>query len=156
MILFLDFDGVLHPEPVKPGYSELFCRRPLLWDILDACPHLGVMFSTSWRQEFTVDQLIEFVTENGGESFTDRFLGALPTLFSEPGAYIARPIYKRESEIKYWLFGNRLQTMPWMALDDFAGNFSPNCPNLLLVDPETGLTKANVISAIERTVTRLV
>ena len=35
MILFLDFDGVLHPL-MRRGLD--FCRLPLLWEILRAAP----------------------------------------------------------------------------------------------------------------------
>lgn len=38
MILFLDFDGVLHPA-ICHCDADLLCRRPLLESVLRDCPH---------------------------------------------------------------------------------------------------------------------
>lgn len=34
MILFLDFDGVLHPVPSTD--TGMFCRAPILWNLMRA------------------------------------------------------------------------------------------------------------------------
>ena len=46
MILFLDFDGVLHPNSDD---SEHFSCAPLLWELLRRHPDVRVVLSTGWR-----------------------------------------------------------------------------------------------------------
>lgn len=60
MILYLDFDGVLHPGDVylqdgvprlmAPG--TLFMWAPILETALLACPEVEIVLSTSWAQKF--------------------------------------------------------------------------------------------------------
>lgn len=47
MFLFLDFDGVLHPET---NAAVEFCSAPLFWRVLREAPAIEVVFSTSWRE----------------------------------------------------------------------------------------------------------
>jgi HAD domain in Swiss Army Knife RNA repair proteins len=56
MILFLDFDGVLHPDaafldkgrPVLRAEGELFMWTPHLVEALAPHPHIRIVLSTSW------------------------------------------------------------------------------------------------------------
>jgi hypothetical protein len=148
VILFLDFDGVLHPE--KTGQVADFSRRPHFWRILRACSHAQVVFSTSWRSGYTIENLIEFATQGGGEDLAHRFVGATPTIIREEGAYNTGRFYCREAECRAWLVGNGQPHHPWLALDDFAPFFSSNCQTLYLVDQRTGLTDADATAIIER------
>lgn len=134
MILFLDFDGVLHPhtrgEPV-------FSRLPLLWKVLRAAPQLEVVFTTTWRDEFPMDYLIRCVTENGGEDLRCRFTSATPNLEAE-GFY-----GRRDLEIQRWRDTN-FHTVPWLAIDDNVEIFGGAQPNLYVCDSNRGLTDADV------------
>ena len=58
-MLFLDFDGVLHPEDVhrragnspyigSPSGHVLFEHAPLLAAVLRPCPDIRIVLSTSW------------------------------------------------------------------------------------------------------------
>lgn len=59
MILFLDFDGVLHPDavylergrPVLRAAGELFMWAPQLLAVLNNAPHVRIVLSTSWARE---------------------------------------------------------------------------------------------------------
>lgn len=64
-ILYLDFDGVLHPEavywhPRRGAYlgrdvadgHALFEHAPLLESLLDPYPHVRLVLSTSWVREY--------------------------------------------------------------------------------------------------------
>lgn len=59
MILFLDFDGVLHPDavylergrPVLRAAGELFMWSRYLVDALANAPHVRIVLSTSWARE---------------------------------------------------------------------------------------------------------
>jgi hypothetical protein len=56
MILFLDFDGVLHPEyvylengrPMLKGEGTLFMWAPLLVEALAPFPNVRIVLSTTW------------------------------------------------------------------------------------------------------------
>lgn len=134
-ILFLDFDGVLHPSPAG---GMVFCCLPHLWTILRARPEIAVVFSTSWRERFDPETMIDFVTSNGGEDLRDRFIGVTPVLGLSA---------TREDECRAWLASHTDQR--WLALDDDAGQFSDRA-HLYLVDGQTGLTAADVHKILHR------
>lgn len=56
MLLFLDYDGVLHPDaayliggrPVLKAEGELFMWAPVLVELLRPYPELKIVLSTSW------------------------------------------------------------------------------------------------------------
>lgn len=61
MIIFLDFDGVLHPDvaflvkgrPTLKAESELFIWVPLLTKTLADFPEVQIVLSTSWARELS-------------------------------------------------------------------------------------------------------
>lgn len=139
MILFLDFDGVLHPHMrTEPD----FCRLPLLWTILRSCPDMRVVFSTSWRVVYRPDEMVEFVTWGGGEDLAHRIIGSTPDLEAE-GLY-----GRRDLEIQSWLDTNNYSGQ-WLAIDDVPALFNGGHTNLYLVDGDTGLTDKDVLEIIE-------
>lgn len=141
MIIFLDFDGVTHPElRCEPD----FCRNPLLWQILRACPDVDVVFSTSWREIYAREELVMFVTRNGGKDLAHRFIACTPII---PRSQALQ--YNRETECRLWMQINQPQR-PWLAVDDLAEFFTPFSPVLHLTDGKTGLTDADVSAIIQR------
>lgn len=138
MILFLDFDGVLHP--FGAGSDRRFCCAPLLWQILDACPAVQVVFSTAWREDHPLDKLTECATAGGGEHLAARFIGATPDL-CPPGSFF----YPRHREVAKWI-DDAGYTGPWLALDDDEDLFAGR--GLYLVDSATGLTTADADAII--------
>jgi hypothetical protein len=140
-ILFLDFDGVLHPE--SAGSDELLSRRHYIWSILGVCPAVNIVFSTTWRHRSTVDALVKLVTAGGGEHLSARFLGATPELIRPGGKPLADLYRHRELECLAWLDGNSVRD-PWMALDDATYFFTFGSPHLFAVDYTTGLTSDDV------------
>ncbi len=145
MIIFLDFDGVLHREEAIS--TELFCCRPVLWEILRARPDVDVVFSTGWREIKSQKELIQIVTRNGGGDLRHRFVGQTPVI---PLARYGEHPHPREEECLRWLSENRRPHTGWLALDDVARIFSPNCPNLYRVNHQTGLTEIDVSVILER------
>lgn len=135
MILFLDFDGVLHPVG---GKAEVFCRVSLLWRLLRSCPEAQVVFSTSWREAYPLDYLIDFATSNGGEDLAHRFIGSTPV-----PEYAEDDPVNRLSECEAWLQENGHTTTPWLAIDDKSEWFSDS-PNLYLVDHTMGLQDQDI------------
>lgn len=140
MILFLDFDGVLHPN--LKGEPD-FCRLPLMWQILGACPDMEVVFSTSWREIYKFDEMVEFVTYGGGEEFAARFIGSTPELEAQ------NHCDRRDLEIQSWLDANG-HSGSWLAIDDMPNLFNGGHPNLYVVDGACGLTDADVLAILGR------
>lgn len=140
MILFLDFDGVLHPHL---RHEPDFCRNELLWQILHTCPDTQVVFSTSWRDSYKFDEMIEFVTCGGGEDLQHRIIGSIPNLEKE-GLY-----GRRDLEIQSWIDTNDYAEQ-WLAIDDVPDLFNGGHPNLYIVNGNRGLTDADVSAIIGR------
>lgn len=152
MVLFLDFDGVLHPE-VKTSDREVFEKTPYLWEILRRVPEVEVVFSTSWKSQFPLDELIGFATSKGGEDLAHRFVGCTPVI---PPVDPRENYRRREIECLAWLAENERRfpihrrPPPWLALDDIPYWFTIPCWNLHVVDYRTGLTDADVEAVVKR------
>jgi len=143
MIVFLDIDGVLRPDP---SIAEVaFCRRHLLWSILSARPNVQIVISSDWRFHHSLAELAEFILRDGDPSLKPRFIGMTPEL---PGA---RHEYQgRQQECLLWLNNNQPSDRLWLAIDDVAGNFTYGSPHLILVDHRTGLTLPDVERVLSR------
>lgn len=69
MILFLDFDGVLHPDavylergrPVLRAAGELFMWSRHLGDVLASAPHVRIVLSTSWARELRFNRARDYL-----------------------------------------------------------------------------------------------
>lgn len=69
MILFLDFDGVLHPDavylergrPVLRADGELFMWSRHLVDVLASAPHVRIVLSTSWARELRFNRARDYL-----------------------------------------------------------------------------------------------
>ena len=146
MILFLDFDGVLH-SLTGENDDEYFCRLPVLWEILRARPEVEVVFSTSWREIYHLEEMLDFVTGNGGEDLRHRFVGQTPSIPVAPDADYYR---SREIECLAWLSENQRDLSRWLALDDIEYWFSRESPNLHLVNGMTGLTEIDIPAILEQ------
>ena len=133
MIIFLDFDGVLHPEIDEP--YEFFCKLPLFWELLRKLPNAQAVFSTSWRVNYSFDDLVIKVTANGGEDLASRFIGSTPVHDGDAN---------REDECLEWLSENNLSEAQWIALDDVAEWFPNTQQNHYLVSSQTGLTEEDI------------
>mgnify|MGYP000866005943 CR=1 FL=1 len=88
-ILYLDFDGVLHPADVRvlpadrhprvyvrgqPTDRPLFEHLPLLEQLLKPYPQLRIILATSWVREFGYEYALEQLTS----SLRERVIGATP------------------------------------------------------------------------------
>ncbi|BEU98660.1 hypothetical protein ACDW_43660 (plasmid) [Acidovorax sp. DW039] len=133
-ILFLDFDGVLHPEHCHG--SRHFCCLPVLEDTLRQVPQWQVVISSTWRLQKPFDQL----RDRFSKDIAPRVIANTPrfnTLDDVPSTLVS---YEREAECHAWLKANELSYLPWLALDDRSWLFRPFCKSLILVNGKTGLT----------------
>lgn len=141
-ILFLDIDGVLHPDPTDQ--SNTFCRREYLWQLLEARPELSVVISSEWRLRHPLPILVGHILAGHTKVLADRFIGVTPEIKDLKNTYRGR-----ERECLAWLCEAGLQGA-WLALDDVAGNFEFGSSRLVLTDYRTGLTADTVAVALSR------
>lgn len=132
MILFLDFDGVLHPDPCIDA-MRLFEQAGRLSEVLERFPEVGVVLSTAWRAKREEDELLALLPE----SLRTRVIGVTPR-FDRAATAPARVPYPRHAEIERWLELHDMRDASWWALDDRADLFAPYCENLLLCDASIG------------------
>ena len=147
VIVFLDFDGVLHQDPC-PDPARLFENAPRLAHALSDFPRVVLVLSTAWRQGATYEQLIELLPV----PLRQRAIGVTPN-FSDFASTAALVPYRRQAECMYWMRQNRVQDEPWIALDDRPSEFTPYCENLIACNPQSGFddaVAARLHSALQR------
>ncbi|MNV01566.1 hypothetical protein D3C71_917730 [compost metagenome] len=135
-MLFLDFDGVLHPEHCHE--SRHFCCLPILEDALRQVAQCQVVITSTWRLEQSYEDLLQRFSPDIAamiEGVTPRY----SDLASVPNTLVG---YEREAECRAWLWANDMPYRSWVALDDRSWLYRPFCKSLLLVDGRTGLTQA--------------
>lgn len=132
-VLFLDFDGVLHPDGAQ--VDQLFCRIPMLEEVLRRYPTVDVVISSSWREVHPLDEIQEYFSPDIGRRVID-ITPVRPPLDAIPTGLWS---FVREAECAVWMLEHR-PLAPWVALDDQPWRFRPFASNLLLIDGRTGLT----------------
>ena len=137
-VLFLDFDGVLHPVGVPEG-PKCFSEMGTFVRLLELLPEVEVVLSTSWRQSHGLEACFEFFPE----SIRSRIVDANPYRVEDRDKPDHLLSFVREAECYYWMERNRSLGTPWLALDDDAFRFSEDCKNLFLTNPRTGLVEAD-------------
>ena len=130
-VLFLDFDGVLHPDPPN-STAPLFCRAHVLHDWLEHHPEVSVVISSTWRLSRSLQQLQALFAEWG-----DRIIDMTPDIPSAD--------YQRQHECDAWMREHAQPWATWVALDDRAWNFRPFERRLVLTDRATGLVAQDLL-----------
>jgi hypothetical protein len=135
VIVFLDFDGVLHPDPCSDR-ARLFEHAPRLAQSLAEFAEVGLVLSTAWRTVKPFDELLELLPADLRERIVD-----ITPRFGDFEAHARLSPYRRQAECVQWLHQNRLQDEAWLALDDRPDGFAPYCENLIECHPETGFDR---------------
>jgi hypothetical protein len=136
MILFLDFDGVLHEDPCfDPG--RLFAQAPELARSLEPFPEVRVVLSTSWRAQRATGELAGLLPDG----LRQRVIDATPLATSPETPAALRP-YRRHAECATWLRTRGHEATPWVAIDDRPSLFAPHCEQLILCDSNVGFVDA--------------
>ncbi len=140
-LLFLDFDGVLHPTSA-PGANPDLCFSRVA-DLAEAFGEADaadasagardcqIVITSSWRHDYEMPALLAHFPP----ALRQRIIGAtgLPV--------IGR--WARYEEIRAFL-RDAAPLAQWRALDDSFNEFPPGCPELIRCDPNTGLAAAQV------------
>lgn len=135
-ILFLDFDGVTHPDPCRK--DRFFCQLPLIEDALRDLPHVEVVVSSTWRFDHTLAELRSYFSPD----LRPRVIGVTPTVTrADNEGWIPQHLlhYHREWECRKWMREHRVEDAPWLAIDDTPQWFLPDCSRLLVTQSKIGI-----------------
>lgn len=140
MIIYLDFDGVLHPlgtEAIDENGQllpnpQLFCWLPILEQALAPYPAVKIIISSDWRRLCADEKLVELLGNLGA-----RFAGVIEAQGCDRAAEIQADASRR---------GIR----NWIALDDHAGVFAAaeTEPRFIPCAPARGISDEYVLSVL--------
>lgn len=153
-LLFLDFDGVLHPDAVyltRRGIElraegELFMWAPLLNDALANHPDMQIVLSTSWARNLGFDRARRALPA----VLRHQVIGA--TWHSAMGKgwpdFIPWDAQTRWEQIEAYL--SRLaEPVNWLAIDDDGQGWPiAQRDRLILTDPDHGLSDPAVAAEL--------
>lgn len=125
MILFLDFDGVLHP--INRGGKE-FSLLPHFVRVMESFPEVDIVISSAWRLDHDLDQLRAYFPQ----IISPRIIDVTPHL-----PYLEHH-HVRHAEILTWLRDEGREYESWVAIDDDDWLFPPQCTRLILTDTAIG------------------
>lgn len=132
-VIFLDFDGVLHPENATPWTGNRFQHAPQLARMLAPWPDVRIVVHSSWRLDHTVEQLRTLVGPLGS-----RVIGVTPRLQREDSILAAVEQLGR---------GGR--PVDWRVLDDAPDEFTKlDETRLIVCDPDAGVSGPGVLDHV--------
>ena len=134
-ILFLDFDGVTHPDPCSK--EAFFCQLPLIEDVLRENKHVDVVISSSWRYDHRLTELQAYFSQD----IRTLVIDVTPSVArTDDEGWIPRHLlqYHREWECRKWIRNHRPIGTRWLAVDDISEWFQPDCADLLITRSECG------------------
>lgn len=117
-LLFLDFDGVLHPVTKKAGQSLPFEWVPELTALLSDAPDVAIAVHSSWAERYSLDELRDFLGPLGC-----RLIGAV-----NRGPKASSILLFLDSQPD---FGD------WLVIDDEAGEFPRDFPGSVVICDRT-------------------
>lgn len=158
MILFLDYDGVLHPDeaylekgrPVLHAEGKLFMWAPLLSHVLQEHPNVRIVLSTSWARELGYVRARRYLPEE----LRKRVIGA--TWHSGMAKDLG---LRRRGDTTWWdmatryqqirRYVERAQIQKWVAIDDDVDGWGEvDREQLIQTDGRTGLSDPAVLEAL--------
>ncbi|EGL0106826.1 HAD domain-containing protein [Enterobacter hormaechei] len=124
----LDFDGVCHRCK-----NETFERMPLLEKLLDNCPAMVIVISSSWRECANTSYLKSLFRV----PYRDKIIGATGSVYLKHGQTGVRA-----AECEDFVFSHRVKA--FICLDDDESLFPAGYPHLHKTDYYTGLTESDL------------
>jgi hypothetical protein len=152
-VLYLDFDGVLHPEDVwrrpgtgpyvasPPGHA-LFEHAALLANCLEPYPALRIVLSTSWVRVF---RSVRKVARRLPPELRRRVVGATFHGRMDPVWFRSVP-----RGVQVWGDVCRRRPEAWLALDDDDAGWPAVClTHLVRTDPVLGISAPAVLTELQ-------
>ncbi|MCX9158033.1 HAD domain-containing protein [Niveibacterium sp. 24ML] len=157
MILFLDFDGVLHPgnvvlrrnRPHLDAPGELFMWTPALVEVLADAPHVQLVLSTSWVRHLGFSRAREALPA----ALASRVIGATwHTELLEGRSkrdMCGWDLLSRYAQIERYVLRAKLDS--WIAVDDDVEGWpDTQSEQLIQTDSDCGLGDPIVIERLRR------
>ena len=153
LLLYLDFDGVLHHENVlwhpkrgayldAPPEYRLFQHAPLLAQLLAPYPEIRIVLSTSWARVYGCRAAAKRLPM----SLRNRVIGA--TFHSR---MVELEFLSHSRGMQIWADVVRRRPRDWLALDDDTLDWPHWCQNKLIATHETeGIAEPAVTQQIEQ------
>jgi hypothetical protein len=158
VILFLDFDGVLHPDevylengrPVLRAPGELFMWAPCLMDALRDAPSVRIVLSTSWARELRFTRARDYLPAE----LRTRVIGSTwhSRMASDHGLRrLDRNTWwdaaTRYQQIRRYVDRARLER--WVAIDDdVEGWADADLPRLIATQGDIGLSDPDAVARL--------
>lgn len=130
MIIFLDYDGVMHAIGCES--DRLFHHAERFAAVLRDHPDVDVVVSSDWRKDATLSELVAHFPADVRNRFIDN------TAVDCAGT---QPLRAREAQCCAWLLEHGRVSERWIALEDCPDNFGPDLPGkgaVLFTDPSVG------------------
>jgi len=155
-VLFIDFDGVLHPENRSPETDFCFVRNfENAVRLVDPDRRLPIVISSTWRHHTTLKDIrVKFPP-----SLMEQVVGVTPYLRREELDLISdwaaiggeeSKSRHRQREIMQWLAAHA-PCSQWLAIDDRPEYFHRQCEHLFIVPKaSSGLTTEVTYDLIAR------
>lgn len=131
MLIFLDFDGVLHPDFCSD--SDYFCWMDNLETALHSFPNTKIVISSSWREHHTLNSLQQLFPS----SLREKIIGVTPVMYDK--SYVTGG---RELEILLWLQQEQCEHESWIAIDDTLNLFDLHANQVMECDSMVGLDES--------------
>lgn len=143
-VLFLDFDGVLHPDavylsrsgPILRAEGQLFMWAPELVKALKGFPTVSIVLSTSWARHLGFNRALKYLPQE----LADRVIGAtwhssMSKDWPDEAKWDGRTRYDQISR-----YVARAHLTQWLSLDDdLEGWPEKSRSRLVSCQPNSGL-----------------
>lgn len=157
LVLYLDFDGVLHHEDVRwtakgprlfaPEPYRLFQHVDLLASLLAAHPRVSIVLSTSWVLRYGCTGAARKLPT----ALADRVVGATFHSGMDRPSFLAAP-----RGMQIWGDVFRRQPVDWLAIDDDALHWPAWCRDKLVrTDEREGIGSPDIAHKIQLGLARL-
>lgn len=154
-ILFLDFDGVLHPDavylsrqgPTLKAEGTLFMWAPILARLLDDFPTTSLVLSTSWVRHLGYKRALCYLPRE----LQERVIGAtwhssMAKGWTDENQWDGKTRYDQICR-----YAARSQLRHWIALDDdVQGWAKSSAQHLIACAPDLGLSSAQTQTELQK------
>ena len=124
MILFLDVDGVCHPQEWRAAGVQELVFLPRIESVLREFPKTQIVICSDWRVRKPWSEVLSIFAPDVPAMVT----GATPVIPSED----RWPAKHRYREAMKYLSDNGMKDASWVALDDVAANWVIGDPQVIV------------------------